>query len=305
MVSRCCVQGSTYKITLEKKHPLEGFSNLCWVLEKIFNWKSEAYNIKKLRIQFWDHLKSQQNLVHGTWLYQTTWFVGEECDINPLIASEESILALDARVLLYDVAIDDVDLPQPSIRPYPHQPLGSCISFRLFGAKMFQDVSVGWNHLVDLRTGARCEGTLGIQTSTVTWGVEEVLLMEEIRLTSWQVVCPIVYRDFTCQVVQDVSHQQYKTFKCQVPKVSSTKFRGMCAATIWMDQRWSWDPSCPRMKVGNLFVYYLVGGNSIACWKNYGWKYQSPATVWPHSFWDDVSKFALSPLDLKQWFPDW
>lgn len=44
-----------------------------------------------------------------------------ECDINPLIASEDSIMSLDARVLLHDPSVDAVDLPQPSIRPYPHQ----------------------------------------------------------------------------------------------------------------------------------------------------------------------------------------
>lgn len=48
----------------------------------------------------------------------------QECDINPLIASEDSIMSLDARVLLHDPSVDAVDLPQPSIRPYPHQRLG-------------------------------------------------------------------------------------------------------------------------------------------------------------------------------------
>ncbi|CAK9061114.1 unnamed protein product [Durusdinium trenchii] len=43
-----------------------------------------------------------------------------ECDINPLIASSESILSLDARVLLHDRDVETRDLPQPSIRPYPH-----------------------------------------------------------------------------------------------------------------------------------------------------------------------------------------
>eukprot|EP00913_Durusdinium_trenchii_P006523 g6127.t1 len=45
---------------------------------------------------------------------------GSECDINPLIASSESILSLDARVLLHDRDVETRDLPQPSIRPYPH-----------------------------------------------------------------------------------------------------------------------------------------------------------------------------------------
>lgn len=89
-----------------------------------------------------------------------TGIVGEECDINPLIASEESILALDARVLLYDVAIDDMDLPQPSIRPYPHQPLGSCIFTQAFGdvSGCFRMFQLGFSTIF-----FRCEGSLGIQ----------------------------------------------------------------------------------------------------------------------------------------------
>jgi acetyltransferase len=44
-----------------------------------------------------------------------------EIDINPLLASPERMLALDARVVLYgpDVKLDQ--LPKPSIRPYPSQ----------------------------------------------------------------------------------------------------------------------------------------------------------------------------------------
>ena len=47
-------------------------------------------------------------------------YQNEECDINPLIASAESILSLDARVLLHDSSVSTAELPQPSIRPYPH-----------------------------------------------------------------------------------------------------------------------------------------------------------------------------------------
>jgi len=42
-----------------------------------------------------------------------------ECDINPLVASSNGILALDARVLLHDRVVRE--LPTPAIRPYPHQ----------------------------------------------------------------------------------------------------------------------------------------------------------------------------------------
>ncbi|MGO9126235.1 MAG: bifunctional acetate--CoA ligase family protein/GNAT family N-acetyltransferase [Terriglobales bacterium] len=42
-----------------------------------------------------------------------------EIDINPLLASPERLLALDARVVLHDAALPAEQLPKPSIRPYP------------------------------------------------------------------------------------------------------------------------------------------------------------------------------------------
>jgi acetyltransferase len=44
-----------------------------------------------------------------------------ECDINPLLASEDSIIALDGRVVLHPATIKEENLPQPAIRPYPTQ----------------------------------------------------------------------------------------------------------------------------------------------------------------------------------------
>lgn len=44
-----------------------------------------------------------------------------EIDINPLLASPEKILALDARIVLVDPKILDEALPRPAIRPYPLQ----------------------------------------------------------------------------------------------------------------------------------------------------------------------------------------
>ena len=43
----------------------------------------------------------------------------KEIDINPLLASPERIIALDARIVLHDPAVPDDELPRPSIRPYP------------------------------------------------------------------------------------------------------------------------------------------------------------------------------------------
>jgi acetyltransferase len=45
----------------------------------------------------------------------------KEIDINPLLASSERLLALDARVVLYDPESCEADLPQLAIKPYPVQ----------------------------------------------------------------------------------------------------------------------------------------------------------------------------------------
>jgi acetyltransferase len=45
----------------------------------------------------------------------------KELDINPLIASSEQLLALDARVLLFGPDVNEEELPHLAIRPYPTQ----------------------------------------------------------------------------------------------------------------------------------------------------------------------------------------
>ncbi len=45
----------------------------------------------------------------------------KEIDINPLLASSERLIALDARVVLHDPEIPDEKLPHTAIRPYPSQ----------------------------------------------------------------------------------------------------------------------------------------------------------------------------------------
>ena len=45
----------------------------------------------------------------------------KELDINPLLASSDRLLALDARVVLHDPDTEEEDLPQTAIRPYPVQ----------------------------------------------------------------------------------------------------------------------------------------------------------------------------------------
>jgi acetyltransferase len=45
----------------------------------------------------------------------------KEIDINPLLASPDRLLALDARIVLFENSISDGALPRPAIRPYPAQ----------------------------------------------------------------------------------------------------------------------------------------------------------------------------------------
>jgi len=45
----------------------------------------------------------------------------KEIDINPLLASETRIIALDARVILHDASVPDAKLPKLAIRPYPFE----------------------------------------------------------------------------------------------------------------------------------------------------------------------------------------
>ena len=42
-----------------------------------------------------------------------------ETDINPLLASEQGLVALDARIILFGRDVRDEQLPRPAIRPYP------------------------------------------------------------------------------------------------------------------------------------------------------------------------------------------
>ena len=61
----------------------------------------------------------EQLLVHFSQLVaEQPWI--KELDINPLLASHEGLLALDARVLIHD-AKDESKLPRLAIRPYPSQ----------------------------------------------------------------------------------------------------------------------------------------------------------------------------------------
>lgn len=44
-----------------------------------------------------------------------------DIEINPLLASDQGFIALDARVILHPATMRDAELPRPAIRPYPSQ----------------------------------------------------------------------------------------------------------------------------------------------------------------------------------------
>ena len=48
-----------------------------------------------------------------------------EIDINPLLASPERLIALDARVVIHNRGMTEDKLPRPAIRPYPNQYIAS------------------------------------------------------------------------------------------------------------------------------------------------------------------------------------
>jgi len=50
----------------------------------------------------------------------------KEVDINPLLASSEALVALDARVVLHDPQMREEQLPKLAIRPYPIQYICKC-----------------------------------------------------------------------------------------------------------------------------------------------------------------------------------
>jgi acetyltransferase len=52
-------------------------------------------------------------------LMEQPWI--KEVDINPLLATPEQLLALDARVVVHDSTMSAEQLPRPTIRPYPTQ----------------------------------------------------------------------------------------------------------------------------------------------------------------------------------------
>jgi acetyltransferase len=65
----------------------------------------DVASLEKLLVRF------SQLVVEQPWI--------KELDINPLLASPERLIALDARVVLHDPLTSEEDLPRSAIRPYP------------------------------------------------------------------------------------------------------------------------------------------------------------------------------------------
>jgi acetyltransferase len=50
----------------------------------------------------------------------------KEIEINPLLATSERLLALDARVIVHPASVPDAELPRTAIRPYPERYTAQC-----------------------------------------------------------------------------------------------------------------------------------------------------------------------------------
>ena len=82
---------------------------------KIFTALKGVRGRKPVDIGELEHLlvRFSQLVVEQPWI--------KEIDINPLLASHERLLALDARVVIHDPKSKESALPKPAIRPYPIQ----------------------------------------------------------------------------------------------------------------------------------------------------------------------------------------
>jgi acetyltransferase len=70
-----------------------------------------------------DQAAVEQLLVRfGQLVAEQPWI--KEIDINPLLASPERLIALDARIVLHEPDMAEADLPRLAIRPYPRQYAG-------------------------------------------------------------------------------------------------------------------------------------------------------------------------------------
>src|SRR3984893_10508655 len=77
--------------------------------------------LKGVRVRLPVDLVALENLMvrFSQLVVEQAWIA--DSDLNPLLASSEGLLALDARVLLHDPSLRPDRLPEPAIRPYPSQ----------------------------------------------------------------------------------------------------------------------------------------------------------------------------------------
>ena len=71
----------------------------------------DMHALEQLLVQF------SQLVIEQRWI--------KEIDINPLLASGDGLIALDARVVLHGSEVSEDTLPMPSIRPYPQRYVSS------------------------------------------------------------------------------------------------------------------------------------------------------------------------------------
>jgi acetyltransferase len=82
---------------------------------KIYQALKGVRGRKRINLAELEHLlvRFSQLVIEQAWI--------KEIDINPLLASEECLIAVDARIVLHDADTPSEKLPKPAIRPYPSQ----------------------------------------------------------------------------------------------------------------------------------------------------------------------------------------
>jgi acetyltransferase len=86
----------------------------------------------------------------------------KEIDINPLLASPDGLIALDARVVVHGAAVTLEQVPKAAIRPYPTRYVapwtmkdGGCISIRPIRPED-EPCMVKFHETLSERTGRSC-----------------------------------------------------------------------------------------------------------------------------------------------------
>ncbi len=97
-----------------------GFPPLTTTLARRMIEKTKIYEaLKGFRGQKGVSFQELENTLVAFSLMIATLSWIKECDINPLLASHDALIALDARIVLHDPNTKEEDLPKLAIRPYP------------------------------------------------------------------------------------------------------------------------------------------------------------------------------------------